>query len=769
MNSTPKKKILLFALFIGFFFSCFFLQEGKTGTLSKKKLKDLNIILVTIDTLRADYVSIYGKEKALTPNLDRIARDGIFFKRCIAQTPLTLPSHTTILSGTYPLYNQVRDNGLFIVPQELELVSEVLKDAGFLTAAFIGAYVLSSYWEIDQGFDYYSDEFENSDNAAFSLQDVQRDAGEVLKAAKSWLREYKDKKFFIWIHLYDPHAPYTPPAAFARKYPDDLYRGEVEYTDYELGKFFSFLEEEAIFDKSLIIITSDHGESLGQHKEDEHGFFIYEPAVWVPLIIRGPVPFPVKCVDNIVELVDIAPTILHAMKVRIPNSYQGESLLPLLFGGKVRKKDIAYTETYYPRIHFGWSELKGIYSEEWKYINAPLEELFEIKEDSEERRNLAGSKRAVVMEMRKKIQRFIEEKSKNSLVSEQVKGSYSEIAEKLASLGYVSTRVDTSGEENLPDPKEKIDIYKDFKNALILMQSHKYEEAIEKLKILVKKEAQMVDGYISLGSCYEQKKMYKEALQSYYKALEINPLHNVAMMKIVLAYIELDKLDKALEEATRFLHNFEKKQDLYTQIGLIYFLKKEYEKSLAAFEKSISLEGSNAKVLNKIGEIYILKGDFSFAESYIRRALEVDPLLMDAYFNLAQIAMARGDSKKAFEYYKKELENNPSNFKASQNIAEYLRARGRYGEAIPYYRMTIESAPWYNIPYFLIANYYFGLKTNIEEAIELCKKGIAIEPKDKYTLSGCLLLARIYAFLGKKKEEQFYLNEAERLKQKLSH
>ncbi len=349
---------------------------------SKSGLEDLNVILITIDTLRADFVSAYGAGRASTPHLDRLAEEGVLFERCIAQVPLTLPSHVTILSGTYPLHHRVNDNGGFMVPGTLRLASEVLQERGFATSAFISAFVLHSKWGINQGFDMYSDDFDRTTYGSMLLEN-EKPAEEVLEEAKTWLRTNKSPRFFTWIHLFEPHSPYVPPPPFDR-YPDEPYRGEVEYVNHAVGNFVNFLEEQGLFDKTLLIVTSDHGEGLGQHGEQGHGYFIYESTVWVPLVIRAPFRFPVGRVRGLVELVDLAPTILDALAIPIPDSYQGESLLGRMFGDEPKEGGTAYTETFYPRLHYGWSELRALYREDWKYIWAPDEELYNLDEDERE-------------------------------------------------------------------------------------------------------------------------------------------------------------------------------------------------------------------------------------------------------------------------------------------------------------------------------------------------------------------------------------------------
>ena len=300
------------------------------GTFQPRQ-SDLNVILITIDTLRADHVGAYGMDRARTPVLDALAAEGGRFEHCVAQTPLTLPSHTSLLSSTYPLFNQVRDNGGFQVPGSLTLLSEQLQQQGFATAAFIGAFVLHGKWGLDQGFDTYSDHFDPLRYGKILLENEKR-ADEVLGNARRWLENLGDRQFFSWIHLYDPHSPYDPPAPFGGDSSQAAYRGEVEYADGELGKFIAFLKEKGLYERSLIVVAADHGEGLGDHNEDGHGMFLYETTVHVPLIIRAPKPFARRVLGETVELVDVAPTILDLLGVPAPKQWQGRSLWPLLDG-----------------------------------------------------------------------------------------------------------------------------------------------------------------------------------------------------------------------------------------------------------------------------------------------------------------------------------------------------------------------------------------------------------------------------------------------------
>jgi arylsulfatase A-like enzyme/lipopolysaccharide biosynthesis regulator YciM len=766
---AAKRYLPIIGVLLGLLVIFYLLFGPKLSTgYKKKQLKNLNVILITLDTLRADFVSAYGKGKADTPNMDRVAKEGVLFETCIAQTPLTLPSHTSILSGTYPLHHQIRDNGGFLVPDSLELVSEILQKQGLITSAFIASYVLHSKWGINQGFDTYSDDFDLSRYERISLGDVQKRADEVLANAKKWLKTQKKNRFFTWIHLYDPHTPYEPPSPFKEKFPRRPYRGEVEYMDHQLGLFFQFLKDQGLYDKSLIIMAADHGEGLGQHNERTHGFFIYESTVRVPLIIRAPFRFPAKKVKAVVELIDVAPTILEALNVPVPSSYQGQSLLGLMFGDRQRNKNTAYTETYYPRLHFGWSELRALYYDNhWKYILAPKEELYNLEADKEENDSLALKQSYQARKVKERIQKFIREKSQHAKRPGEAKNLDKDDLQKLAALGYLTTVVDTSNKDNLPDPKGKVQVFNQLSQAKEYMAKEQYDEAIEMLNKILETDPHLVDGILQLGNVYNRKKMHEEALKCFYRVLEKKPDYQAAMVNIIGSLMRLGRHDKGIEEAKRFLKIFPRDFTLYNELGTIYALKQENDKALEAFRTSIDIEPVNPQAFNKIGGIYIVKEEFKKAEPFLEKARKINPDLRKLNFHLAQLEDAGGNIHKAIDYYKKELEGYPRDHKSAYNLAENLRKQGQNEKAIQYYRQAVDINPRFNIPYFMISKYYLDRKENLEEAIELCKKGIEIKPADKYTAFGYYILADIYSFKGEQDKYDFYLAKGESVKREL--
>jgi len=738
-------------------------------TNKKSKLKDLNILSITLDTLRADYVSCYTKGNANTPNIDRIAQAGVIFEHCISQTPLTLPAHISVLTGTYPLYHQVRDNGGFQVPTELEFVSETLQAHGFVTAAFIGAYVLHSRWGVNQGFTNFSDDFD-LDKYNDPESEIEKRADVVLKDAETWLKAngHKDK-FFAWIHLYDPHIPYAPPPPYDTKYPDTPYRGEVEYMDEQLGKFFNFLEKEGLDKKTLIVITGDHGEGLWDHNESTHGIFIYESTVWVPLIIKAPFEFPVKRVKQIVEHVDIAPTLLEALDIPVISSYQGESLLGLLMGGKNRKKKVAYTESYYAQLYRGWSHLQAFYQDEWKYILAPSDELYQVKQDPGEQNNLSIRKSYVKKKMRDRLRRFVKANSKNAIKAKQLNNRSKEDLKILETLGYLTTFADNTGKSNLPDPKDMAHLSNEYAEAKRLMNSGRLDQSIALFKKIALEDPSTVDVYLHLASLYAMKNRYDIAAEYYYKTLELKPDYNSAMLNLIRVLLSGGKTDKAIQEAQRFLKMFPKDYSLLIELAAGYFSKGENQKALDALKKSIEIEDTNSQAFLCRGEIYLQQKDFDKAESSIKKAIEIYPQLESANYNLARVKEAQGDLNGAIKYYKKEFELHPHHLFAVFALAETLKKTGAYDQAIPYYRKAIEIEPNFKMPYFMIANYYLERNESLKEAVELCKIGIKLQPYDESTVSGYYLLTNLYDKLGDSTNSQFYKVQGEKLMRQLKH
>src|SRR5882724_8112336 len=378
-------------------------QPKKSAPLARSQSRP-NVILITIDTLRADHVGCYGAQNVKTPTLDGLAHDGVLFERAISQVPLTWPSHAVILTGTYPFQNGVQDfTGQPLAPQ-FRSVAQAFKHAGYATGAVVSAFVLDRSWGLGRGFDFYDDAFSAETFQKKDIGLVDRRAEESVAHAITWLKKPPKRPFFLWLHLYDPHNPYDPPEPYRTEYKGHLYDGEIAYADHELGKLIAWLKQSKLYDSSLIVATSDHGESLGEHGEDEHGFFVYNATVHVPLIVKPPgrSGIPPQRRRDPVETTSVAASLIQVARVKdlIERQLQAKGL----FGKDTGSTDPAYSETFYPFSSFGWSPLHALESDRFHYIDAPQPELYDMEADPEETRNIAAQQPATVAVLKEKLQ-----------------------------------------------------------------------------------------------------------------------------------------------------------------------------------------------------------------------------------------------------------------------------------------------------------------------------------------------------------------------------
>ncbi len=390
--------------------------------------KDWNVLLITLDTTRADRIGCYGYGKARTPNLDRLSQEGVKFENAYCQVPLTLPSHCTILTGTYPLYHGVRNNGNYKLSEKVETLAEVLRAKGWRTSAFIASFSLDSRFGLDQGFEVYDDDMGEERIKTFLSE---RRAEKVYEEFRKWYRSKGEGKWFSWVHFYDPHLPYDPPEPW-RSEIEDRYDGEIAYMDEYVGRLVEEIKGEE--GKTLIVIVGDHGESLGEHGERDHGIFLYEVSMKVPFIMVAKNKFPKnKVIKSNVRLIDVVPTILDFLNLEKLEISHGESLLPYVLGRK--KKDLTFfMETVYPKESFNWAELKGVLEGEWKYIFVPREELYNIRMDPHEINNIFEKERKIAEQL-KNLMVEMEKKYASGISGKRVLSREEE--EKLRSLGYI--------------------------------------------------------------------------------------------------------------------------------------------------------------------------------------------------------------------------------------------------------------------------------------------------------------------------------------------
>lgn len=393
-----------------------------------------NVLLISIDTCRADFLGCYGYNRNTTPNIDELAKTGILFENVISPVPLTLPAHTSMMTGTVPPYHGIHDNPDYKVAQSNVTLAEILRDNGFATGAVISSIIMDSQFGLNQGFDSYSDRFENS------FQTIglnERRAEEVSEFGLQWLEQHQKEKFFLFLHYYDPHYDYVPPEPFATRFVENPYAGEIAYTDYCIGKVINKLKESGLYDSTMIIVTADHGEMLEEHGESSHGFFIYQSAIKVPLVIKPAGKSKPQRINHIVGLIDIVPTVCSMLGIKAPADIQGRNLSEHLFGNKswYKERDM-YCESLYP-TKYNANSLLGIANGRWKYIQTTEPELYNLINDPRESNNLIEQKPQLARILQDRLKQILEqtirEKSAESkLVLDE------RVAKSLESLGYLS-------------------------------------------------------------------------------------------------------------------------------------------------------------------------------------------------------------------------------------------------------------------------------------------------------------------------------------------
>jgi choline-sulfatase len=746
-----KKGLIIGAAVVVLAAGAYFFIGRRPASFSRlAKDKAYNVVLITVDTLRADRIGCYGFSQIETPIMDQFAAQGIRFENCTSQTPLTLPSHTTLLTGTLPLFHGVRDNGGFIVPPELTTMAELFKEKGFETAAFVSAYVLDSKWGLNQGFDYYFDQFDLSRFEKISLGSVQRPGGEVVDEALRWLETRKDAPFFAWIHLYDPHTPYEPPSPYKEKYAKHPYLGEIAYADSQLGRLWSFLEDKGLRDRTFLVFASDHGESLGEHEEACHGFFVYEAAVHVPLIFVTPFPRLRGVVSPAaVSLADVLPTVCEMAGLAPPPQVQGRSLVPFFFKPGRSSEGLVYAETFYPRFHYGWSELQSFRDGRYKIILSPEPELYDLAEDPAETTNIIEKQRPVFLALNDRASDFTTAAAQNGFELD-VRKIDEETRAKLASLGYIGSFSDSAKlkGKRLASPRQKIGIFNELSRARELGLGGDAQEAIRVIGRIIAEDPEITDAYFSLGNVYFKIGEHEKAIQAFRQALEKKPDDVFTVINIANSFLAMGRF----AEAERFVLDYIKTgfsdPQLYFLLGNMNFVRKNYDAAVPYLEKSLSLNSESASSHNTLAAIFIVKNDLGRAQEHLDAARRLNPRLSSLCYNQAQLLENRGEFAAAVSAYEEELVHSPKHFKALFNLSRLYRRTGDEAREYDALRRCLEINPDFPLPYFYLARIYLNRQENFEEAVKLVQKGIDLKPEPQDLPLGYFLLADLYNRLG---------------------
>ncbi len=638
-----------------------YLSPATSGSGAAEKEPELNVLLITIDTLRADRVSCYSEEYLQTPNIDSLSKNGALFTRAFSHNPTTLPSHANMLLGLSPLYHGVRENTNFVVRDEFLTLAEFLKNRGYSTGAFIGGYPLHSRFGLAQGFDVYDDDWERVKFLKFSAGE--RKAGDVIDRALEWL-DRQDSLWFCWIHCFDPHDPYEPPESFKTQYVDSLYDGEVAYVDQELGRFLDYLERKGLFDKTLIIFTGDHGESLGQHGEMTHGYLANNTTIWVPLIFSYPGVKPGR-VDHYVSHIDIFPTVCDILQIKKPGVLQGVSLLPMLKGKDLPERTI-YFESLYPYYSRGWAPIEGFIHKGEKYIRSPLPELYALEKDFDEAENLAGSIKLDAY--RKRLSEIIEQYSHPEREKARQRMDQKSL-ERLRSLGYISSpqisRKTDFGPED--DVKTLLPFHNRSVTAWELYEEGRIQEGFDLVKQVITERKDVDVAYTNLAKMYNDQGQLKAALEVLELALENLPF-NYGVILTYVSYLNLaGRYDDIIEILdAKPLPQMENDPEIWNYLGLAYSAKGDYRQAIAALELALTLDDEFAYAYRSLATVYLSrffkdreKEDLERSIRNFEKAIEFEPEFAAAYNSLGVAYKENNRTDEAIRCWEKAFELRP--------------------------------------------------------------------------------------------------------------
>ena len=655
-----------------------------------------NIILISVDTLRADRLSAEA-----TPNIDKLTHGGTSFTQETSMVPLTLPSHVSMLTSTYPFVSGVEDNGDRLAPGAVTLAT-TLRSGGYQTAAFLGSFVLDRRFGLDQGFETY-DSPAGALNSGSDPGDIKRKGQAVAHAGEAWLGTHSDRPFFLFLHLYDLHTPYNLSSEEEAKYGKG-YDGELRYIDHVIGDFWDYLAAHDLVNQSLIVFTSDHGEGLGDHGESTHGFFIYQSTLHVPLIIHWPVgkaPMAER-VDTPASLLDLSPTILDAVRLPVPQAMQGTSMLSA--GG--RRRDV-FSESLYPQRHFGSSALTALRSGHYKYIEAPRPEFYDLAKDPGESTNLYPSKISVASAYRERLTQLrTVHKARTQAGSNALSP---EAIERLHALGYLTgTNSPPKAAASVVDPKDRIADYEEYGQAIYLASAGHVEESNSALKVILARDRDLADVRLTLGLNEQRMGKDAEALDDFRAVLVAEPASAIAHLDAGLSYYNLRQYEKSELELNAALaispgytkaevvlartlaqeHKYDQaaagfnqvlketpgSYDAHDGLGTLAAMRGDWSESENQLKAALSIEPAAAETHNTLGNVYLRQGETDLARGQFEEAVRLKPEYAAAHYGLGLTLVALKDPVGARSEFEKALSADPNYLPARNALAQFSKS-----------------------------------------------------------------------------------------------
>jgi arylsulfatase A-like enzyme/uncharacterized protein HemY len=634
-----------------------------------------HIILVTIDTLRADALGFSGNENVETPFLDRLAREGIVFTNAHAHNVITLPSHANILTGLLPYQHGIRDNAGYVLDPQHRTIASHLRDEGYATGAFVAAFPLDSRYGLNQGFDRYDDDYPKGANPTKFVM-AERPASEVLSAAAEWWRSVSGRKKFLWVHLFEPHSPYAPPAHLAARYADDPYLGEVAAVDQELEKFLVPILSEG---NVMLIFTSDHGESLGAHGELTHGLFAYEETLKVPLILHEPGHTAPRVEAAPTRHIDIVPTILERLGLRVPDELPGRSLL------RAAEEDETYFEALSAALNRGWAPLTGLIRNHHKYIHLPIPELYDLERDPREQRNILESERRTAHMLRERLESIaVELPSRREITAEE--------QAQLLSLGYTAgTSARKAAYTAEDDPKNLVHLDQKLQEAIAHYQAGDLPAGVARAREIIEERPDMQQARDVLAFLLQQSEKPDEAIEVILEAIELGTATREMRRRLALILSETGRSD----EAVRLLETLEPGSDpeLLNAYGIALADLGRIEDAVGQFRRVLDQDPRNAVAWQNLGITALRGGDAERAREYLQRALAINDRLPLAWNTLGVVQMRRGDPAAAITAWQKAIAIDQKQYDALFNLSLTAGRAGQWDLAREALVRFIDTAP----------------------------------------------------------------------------
>ena len=624
--------------------------------------KPVNIILITLDTTRADRMGFLGSKRGLTPNLDFLAGQAAVFARAYSQVPLTTPSHATILTGTYPQFNHVSDLGSPLA-KDLPYLPDILRQHGYRTAAFVGSQVLdpksAAAPGFDRGFETYDAPFHIRGPGEDRYHSVERRGMTVVDSALGWLNQHPQGPFFLWLHFYDPHDPYDPPPPFKAQYSASPYDGEIAYVDSAIGKLLTTLRSRGLYDQTLIVVVADHGEAFGEHGEWSHGLFLYDETIHVPLVIKLPATGSIhSLIEARVGLIDIAPTLLQKVGIVAPAAMQGTSLLGLMKptssgDANPAKSDAGaqdrpeYAETDYPYRAFGWSSLRAWRAGKYLYIDAPRRELYDQAQDPEAAHNLAQSSPSVADTMAAQLQDL---RRKTGRAGQSEVAITPRQAEQLQALGYVSSgssKPESEEKQRGPDPKDKVQIANSLHRGLLEAEEGNYREAIPLFEQILKADPKVALANLQLGRAYNSLGEFNKAAPWLQKAVELTPKSVEAHYELGAALGEMGDYAGSAKQLEAAVAEDPKSDELHFYLGSAYEEIDRPGDAMKQYQAALELNPDNYRANLLLGRMFAMQDRPNEAMPFLQRAVKLDPQSVDAHKFLGNVYTVLGDEESA--------------------------------------------------------------------------------------------------------------------------